>query len=322
MAHARFDRSKLRLLPLAERVHDWSLDSVLPLEGRAGVRDAASSRVAECMLRARDAGAAVVMLLGAHVLRSGVQRFLIDWLERGLLTHIGMNGGAAIHDFELALIGETTESVARYVKDGQFGLWTETGRLNDIARTAQLEDLGFGEAIGREIVRADLPGRQLSVLGRAYELGIPATVHVGIGYDIVHEHPNCDGAALGACSYADFLVLAHGMQRLSGGVLLNVGTAVMGPEVALKALSMVRNVAHQRGGEVRGFTSVVFDLIDLPADPGKEPLKTDPRYYFRPWKTLLSRVTADGGESIYVQGPHHSTLPTLHEALRRAEGRK
>jgi hypothetical protein len=157
------------------------------------------------------------------------------------------------------------------------------------------------------------------VLAAAVRLNVPVTVHVGIGYDILHEHPNCDGAALGAASYRDFLVFAEGVTRLEGGVLLNFGSAVMGPEVYLKALAMARNVAHQEGRAVRHFTTAVFDLIPLDGDTRRQAPKSDPRYYYRPWKTILVRTVADGGESFYVQGDHRVTVPHLRRAALDAE---
>jgi hypothetical protein len=147
---------------------------------------------------------------------------------------------------------------------------------------------------------------------------VPVTVHVGVGYDILHEHPNCDGAALGATSYRDFLVFAESVTKLEGGVMLNFGSAVMGPEVYLKALSMARNVAHQEGRFIRNFTTAVFDLIPIDGDTRKQAPKTDPRYYYRPWKTILVRTVADGGTSFYLQGDHRVTLPHVYHAALKA----
>jgi len=164
------------------------------------------------------------------------------------------------------------------------------------------------------------PHRGISVLATAYRLHVPATVHVGIGYDIIHEHPNCDGAALGATSYHDFLVFTHTISQLQGGVFLNFGTAVMGPEVYLKALAMARNVAHQEGREINRFTTAVFDLQDLGPDYHTVPAKSDRRYYFRPLKTILVRTVAEGGESLYICADHRVTLPNLYrQVLARLE---
>ena len=239
----------------------------------------------------------MVLMVGAHVLRSGVQRYLIDLMERGYFLCIAMNGACAIHDFEFALTGRTTESVARYIRDGQFGLWRETGQINDIVNEAAAGNLGLGEAIGKAIETGRLPHREISVFGQAFRLGILTTVHVGIGYDIVYEHPNCSGSAWGAASYRDFLRFAKVLERLEGGVVMNLGSAVMAPEVYLKALSMVRNVAGQRGEKIRDFVTLVCDLHALPEEVQIEPERGTEKYFFRPWKTMLVRTVADGGKA-------------------------
>src|SRR5206468_9362894 len=200
-------------------------------------------------------GAARILMMGAHLLRAGVNRHIIDLLERGALSHIAMNGAGAIHDYELARIGATTEPVARYIRSGEFGLWRETGELNDWIREAAELGLGLGENVGRRIDASDYPHKDLSVFAAAYRLSIPVTVHVGIGYDILHEHPNCDRAALGGASYRDFLIYCCSVANLEQGVMCNFGTAVMGPEVYLKALAMARNVAHQEGRKIANFTT-------------------------------------------------------------------
>ena len=175
------------------------------------------------------------------------------------------------------------------------------------------DGIGLGEAVGRMIEQERFPHREVSVLAAGYRLGVPVTVHVGIGYDIIHEHPNCDGAALGQTSYHDFLIIANTVSKLQGGVLLNFGTAVMGPEVYLKALAMARNVAHQHGEKINEFTTAVFDFINLgEADLHSEASKDDPRYYYRPYKTILVRTVQDGGESFYVRGDHRATFPALY----------
>ncbi|MGQ9568716.1 MAG: hypothetical protein ACUVWW_11790 [Anaerolineae bacterium] len=314
--YPEFDRSKLRLKPLAERVHDMTLADLLPLDAPVPPLDDPNlDRVAERVVQARRAGAPVVWMMGAHVIKRGLSRFVIALMERGLVTHVGMNGAGPIHDFELALIGATTESVARYIAEGQFGLWQETGRIHEALRAGVPEGLGFGEAVGRMIEEGRFPHRDVSILAAGYRLRVPVTVHVGIGYDIIHEHPDCDGAILGAASYRDFLILVETLRGLEGGVVLNVGTAVMGPEVFLKALSMARNVAHQEGRRIVHFTTAVFDLLDLGPDPHREPPKTDPRYYYRPFKTVLVRTVQEGGESFYIQGDHQATVVNLYRRI-------
>jgi hypothetical protein len=235
-----------------------------------------------------------------------------------------MSGAGIIHDFEFALIGATTESVAHYIRNGQFGLWKETGELNDIINQAYLNEstVGMGETIGRAIERGAFPYKNLSLLAAGYRMQVPVTIHIGIGYDIIHEHPNCDGAATGALSYNDFLKLASVTQQLEGGVVMNFGSAVMAPEVFLKALSMARNVAHQAGRTIKHFTTLVCDLHNLPEDFKSEPSKDSAAYYFRPWKTMLVRTVADGGESFYVQGKHSDTIPALWTAINEIENRQ
>jgi hypothetical protein len=254
----------------------------------------------------------VILMMGAHLIKVGLSRFVIDLIERGVITHIGCNGACAIHDYELARIGATTESVARYISAGQFGLWNETGYLNDVVREGIAQGMGAGEAIGRWIEASGFAHGDLSVLAAAYRCGVPATIHVGIGNDIIHQHPNCDGAAWGEASYRDFLVFTQTVTRLQGGVFLNYGTAVMGPEVYLKALAMARNVAFQHGEQINVFTTAVFDLQDLGPDAHHTPDKTHAAYYFRPLKTILVRTVQDGGESYYVRADHRITLPALH----------
>jgi hypothetical protein len=320
MPYPLFDRTRLRIQPLAARQHDLTLANVLPLGTEPPAFDhPALPTLGTRLVAARRDGRARVLMMGAHVLRAGVQWHLIDLLERGLIDHIAMNGAGPIHDWELALIGATTESVARYVSTGEFGLWHETGRMNDVIRSAARNGLGLGEALGRTILDGDFPHKEVSVLAAAARLGVPITVHVGVGYDILHEHPNCDGAALGQTSYQDFLTLAATVERLEGGILLNFGSAVMGPEVYLKALAMARNVAHQEGRRIARFTTAVFDLIPLEGDVRQTAPKTDPRYYYRPWKTILARTVADGGESFYVQGDHRATVRALRRGALAAE---
>jgi len=258
-------------------------------------------------------------MMGGHVIRAGVQRYLIDLMRRGFISCIAMNGAGMIHDFEFALIGATTESVSKYINEGQFGLWKETGRINDIINKGYNDGLGMGEAVGQAIYDENFPFKDISLLASAYLLKIPVTVHVGIGCDIIHEHPNCDGAATGATSYKDFLYFAKIVENLEGGIVMNFGSAVMAPEVFLKALSMARNIAHQQGEIIKHFSTLVCDLHELSDDYSKEPPKNSSAYYFRPFKTMLVRTVADGGESFYIKGNHSDTIPSLWTAINDEE---
>lgn len=309
-----FNRSELHIPSLEEREHDLDLSVMLPLEV-VPVTDKTFYTVAKRIHQAKKNGAPIVFMMGAHVLRSGVQRYLIDLMERGYVSCMAMNGACVIHDYEFSLIGQTTESVSKYIKEGQFGLWKETGQINKIVNQAAKQNMGLGEAIGKTIWEQDFPHKELSIFAAGYRLKVLQTVHVGIGYDITHEHPNCDGAAYGATSYTDFLRFVHLLESLAGGVVMNFGSAVMGPEVFLKALSMARNVAKKKGKTIAGFDTLVCDLTPLPASTDKEANKISPEYYFRPWKTMLVRTLSHGGKSHYVQGDHRATIPALWTAI-------
>jgi hypothetical protein len=312
-----FDRSKLKRLPIAERVHD--LDLSVMLDPETHTPDFVHSTIdllSKKIIEARKQNAAVLMMMGAHVIRAGTAPYLIRLMERGLITHFALNGAGAIHDFEFAEIGATTESVAKYISEGQFGLWLEDEKFNDAVNSGAAAGIGLGEALGKYIEENKFPHKKYSLLAAAYRMKVPATVHVGIGCDIVHEHPNCDGAAAGKASYTDFLIYARTIQNLEKGVFLNFGSAVIGPEVYLKCLAMARNVARQEGKKISDFTTAVFDLHALEGQNIHDaPPKTDPRYYFRPWKTIMARTVADGGEGYYVQGSHADTVPALAAKL-------
>lgn len=339
-----FDRGRIELKRLSQRGCELRAEDVLPLAAPSpGYEHPGFGDLVESVVAARRAGRPVVAMIGGHPIKLGLSRFLIDLMERRLITHLATNGAGVIHDYELALGAGTSESVPRWIKVGQFGLWSETGGLNDLVSESARRGEGLGEGVGRAILEnpARFPHADLSLVAAGYRLGIPVTSHVGIGSDIIHAHANCDGAALGATSYTDFLIFAqsildftHEAEPATGGsaisdrhspiknrnskiknpsgVFLNIGSAVTGPEVYLKALSMARNVARQEGREIRRFTTAVFDLAPLPAQPQDgEPAKDDPFYYFRPWKTILVRTVADGGRSFYFPGDHRQTIPAL-----------
>jgi hypothetical protein len=312
-----FDRSRLRVRPLAERHHDMDMGYLLQLEEQVQEADSDLSdslALVAPRLTPRRPGARILMM-GAHVIKSGVSRQVIDLLKRGAFTHVAMNGAGAIHDFELARIGATTESVARYIRTGEFGLWDETGILNDWAVDAARLGLGLGENFGRRILAEDSPHGDVSIMANAYELGIPVTLHIGVGYDITHEHPNCDGAAYGEGSYRDFLIFTKSIEDLEGGTMVSLGSAIMGPEVYLKALAMARNVARQERRRIADFMTAVFDLVPIQGNVHSELPKSDPGYYFRPHKTILVRTVADGGQSLYIRGDHRVTVPALRRAV-------
>ncbi len=313
-----FDRGRLKILPLSRREHLVTLDDVLQ-PGRADMsfKHPDLPALAEAIAAARADGSAVLLMMGAHVIKQGLSRYIIDLIRRGWVSLVATNGACAIHDWELARIGATSESVPEYITDGRFGLWAETGEINDVVNAAAGGGEGFGEAVGKHITESDWPHRDVSIFAACWEAGVPATVHVGIGYDILHEHPNFDAGAAGECSGRDFLVFAHEVERLEGGVVLCYGSAVMAPEVYLKALSMARNVAAQQGRSISRITSAVFDLVPLSGDLTAEAPKDTPEYYYRPYKTVLVRTVRDGGRGLYFRGDHRATLPALHRELTR-----
>ncbi len=317
-----FDRSQISLRELSERGHDLRAEDCLQLDSPfEPYVHPEYVELIEAIVAARRNEKPVVVMMGGHPVKLGLSRYLVDLIERGMITHLAANGAVLIHDFELALGGGTSEDVPKWIQLGQFGLWRQTGRINDIISQAARRSEGLGEAIGRVIEEERFPHRKLSLAAAGWRMRAPVTAHVGIGSDIIHAHANCDGAALGAASYTDFLIFARSVQSLEGGVFLNIGSAVTGPEVYLKALSMARNVARQRGKEIRHFTTAVFDLVELPDDYRTgTPSKNHPQYYYRPWKTILVRTVADGGRSYYFSGDHRRTLPTLwKEIVRRLE---
>ena len=253
-------------------------------------------------------------MLGAHVVKCGLSLLVIELMKRGFLTHVAGNGAVAIHDFELAMIGETSEDVATGIEDGTFGMADETGRLlNEAIKAGARDGLGLGEAVGRFIAAdgARFPHRQASILYHAHRLGLPATIHVTIGADIIHQHPSVDFAAIGAASGADFRVYCATVARMEGGVFCNFGSAVTGPEVFLKALTVARNLGHR----VHNITTANFDLIPLRGDYRRPVGQDDPEYYYRPRKNIVNRPTSLGGRGYHICGDHRQTVPTLYHLL-------
>lgn len=237
----------------------------------------------------------VLLLLGGHVVKTGLGPLVLPWLERGVVSHVAMNGAAAIHDYELAAFGGTSEDVESGLADGTFGMVEETGaEMNAAARSAASKGIGFGEALGQALSTHDtLPGGEVSILLGCHRLGVPLTVHPAIGAEITHQHPSADGASIGAASFTDFRRLAGALPALhDGGAVLNWGSAVMMPEVFLKALTVARNLGE---GRPTGFMAADFDMI---------------RHY-RPRVNVVERPTREGGIGYQLTGHHELLLPLL-----------
>ena len=272
--------------------------------------------VADRIVEARRAGRPVIWMMGAHVIKCGLGPLVNDLLRRGAISHVATNGAGSIHDFELAFIGETAESVAKGIEDGSFGMAEETGSLIHRALRVGVRDgLGYGESLGRFIAEEEFPYRAQSVLHNAYCLGVPLTIHVTLGADIIHQHPDCDFGILGQASGEDFRIYCASVAELEGGVFLNFGSAVTGPEVFLKALSVVRNLGYG----ARVFTAANFDLIPL-GDYRSPVGKDNPDYYYRPRKNIINRPTSTGGRGYHIEGDHAATIPNLHHRVCQALG--
>ncbi len=332
MPFQKFDRSEIKMMPLVSRLNKISVKDVRdPFNLLIGafkdceLTDSVGrliKRLASKIVKAYFKSKPVILMMGAHAIRRGNSKIFIKLIEQGIITHIATNGAAVIHDFELALIGATCENVEKYIKRGQFGNWQETGRyINEAIVRGYHDGIGLGEAIGRMIQDDEggvvFPHKEVSVFAAAYRQGIPITVHKGIGYDITDQHPAADFAAIGATSGSDFLIFANSLSQIGdGGVLLNVGSQIMGPEIYLKALSMVRNVAAQKRQMIKKFTTANFDICDLgdqsKDNPRNEGTASDPHYYYRPLKTILVRSNKDGEQGIHIKGDFSQTIPALY----------
>jgi hypothetical protein len=246
--------------------------------------------VAQAVVTARRGGRPVILAMGAHVIKVGLSPLIIDAMEQEIITGLAFNGAGVVHDTEMALAGRTSEDVAEALADGSFGTARQTGEFVNAAVAAD-PDAGLGKAVGQAILQAAPAHVELSLLAAAARLGLPATVHVSIGADIIHMHPSFDGAATGQASHVDFRRFTAQVARLKGGVFLNVGSAVMLPEVFLKAVSAARNLGH----EVKDFTTVNLDMI---------------RHY-RPMTNVVTRPVLTGGRGINLTGHHEINLPLL-----------
>ena len=251
----------------------------------------------------RRKGKPVIVMIGAHVIKVGLAPVIIDLMKRKMITAVAMNSAAAIHDVETALWGKTSEDVAASLADGRFGMARETGEfINGVLTEAfRSTDLGYGEALGKALARRRGRASSHSILLAAHRLGVPATVHAAIGTDIIHQQPTMDGAATGELSFRDFRLLCRlCMDLRGGGVVLNIGSAVILPEVFLKALTVARNL----GAKARGFTTAVFDM----------------NQHYRPTVNVQLRPTQDGGKGYYFTGHHELMIPLL-AAMVKGRGR-
>lgn len=248
--------------------------------------------------KAKEGNKPIIFALGAHVIKVGLNPLIVDLMKSGWISALALNGAGIIHDFEIAFAGHTSEDVAAQIKDGQFGMARETGEhLNKAIAKGSKKNLGLGEAVGAMISSSNFPHKGLSLLSCAYDLNIPVTVHVALGTDIIHFHPDVNGAAIGKTSLNDFFLFCSLVERLDGGgVFVNVGSAVVLPEVFLKAVSFVRN----RGSVLKNFSTAVFDF----------------NLHYRPYENVVRRPLMNKKDGFYFIGHHEIMIPLLAASLK------
>ena len=309
MKFPSLDFSKIRTYPVADRANKVAVEAFAKphqtgatfasfldsLPDFLAVQDL--KLVANAIATAVKNGRPVLLMMGAHAIKVGLNPLIVDAMRSGIVNAVAFNGAGAIHDFELCYNGETSEDVQRGLNDGSFGMVDETGRMMNAALADGVaRGLGAGRALGEKAL--SFSNKHLSIMATGAELNAPVTVHVAIGTDIIHQHPTTNGAVLGETSYRDFQTFAAVCAQLEGGVVLNVGSAVIMPEVFLKALTIARNLGHK----VEKFTTATLDMT---------------RHY-RPSENVQRRPTAMGGKGVYIVGHHEINLPLLFAAVKEA----
>jgi hypothetical protein len=291
------DFSKIKTYPIKTRVNKEKLSNFFDITGDYPVLENENLKIlSKKIITAYKNKKKVILMLGGHVLKVGCTPFIIDLMKKGVVSHVAVNGSFPIHDFEIALIGETSEYVDKSIEDGSFGMSEETGNmLNTAAINAHKEGIGLGLGIGKMIHDKDLVHKDASLSYTAYKYKIPFTVHTAVGTEIIYQHPKCDGAAMGQTSYHDFKLLATSLSELEKGVVINIGSAVIMPEVFLKAFTITRNLGY----EVKNFTAANMDMLK----------------HYRPTVNVVERPTSLGGIGLQIQAKHEETIPTLYKLI-------
>jgi len=291
------DWNKIQCYPIRERVNKFTLADLIPIDNQVVSPDPQIDAVARAVADAKQRNAKVIVMIGGAVIKTGCSLLLIDLLQHRLIDHLALNGGASIHDFEIGLIGATSENVQNGLATGKFGMVHETlTGMNEAINTGSRFGWGYGQSIGEHISRQDFPYKTFNLLYNCHQLGIPGTVHIAIGGDIIHQHPSCNGAALGSTSYQDFKILTESVAGLNHGVLLNIGSAVNLPEVFLKAITIVRNL----GLDVGQFTTANFDFLDM----------------YRPRTRIVEWPQSIGCQGYDIRAAHPRSVPTLHRLIK------
>jgi hypothetical protein len=330
-----FDPTRVTAYPLKTRTNKVTFEDLVFPKDAAGIAIRLSDKVtgdieliADAIVSARKAGRPVVLFTGAHLIKNGLGPLLVDLVNRKLVTLVAGNGSTAIHDFELALIGETSEYVPDSLGKGQFGMAYEFAYINFAISSGDRRKLGLGESLGKMIcdedfrkevlaaaAKKDSPREflhpEVSVLAACYKNDIPFTIHVGVGTDVIDQHPSFDGQAKGGCSGRDFLIYTNEITKFTnGGVILNIGSAVTGPEVLLKAVSMTANV----GNPPKNVVIADFDIRDYA--PEQMADESSQGYYFRDQKSVVTRIPqAFAGSGVYVRGDQRQTFPLLYKKI-------
>jgi hypothetical protein len=267
------------------------------------------------VLLMRKQGKPVIWSMGAHVIKNGLSRYIIELVKEGIITHVAGNGATSIHDFELAFMGETSEDVAKSIEDGSFGMWEETGRyMNEAIGQGVTKGLGYGESLFDYLSAHPerFPHYDDCVFVQCQRYGVPYTCHISIGTDIIHQHPIVDFEALGTASGRDFETMCRSVSQMNeGGVFLNFGSAISGPEIFLKALSLSRNV----GLQMNNITAANFDIV--PVSGSVIPADSDPDYYYRPRRIFIDQLSEIGGAGYLFHGLHQATIPYFFQEIRK-----
>lgn len=325
-----FDYGKLQSYPISERDNKVTGNDIVDPEdiindNSITVSDEIKAAAEIIVSHHRDKKPVMVMM-GAHPVKLGLGKIFSELINCGIINHIAGNGATSIHDFELALIGETSEVVPNGLLNGKFGMAHETGYLmNKTLEWGNAEKIGYGEAVAR-LITGDIPfnseynitHEDYSIIAAAYKKGIPVTIHATIGTDIIDQHKNADGECKGGCVGRDFGVFCHTISTMTnGGIILNFGSAVTMPEVLLKAVSMSSNIGKPSNG------IITFDFDLRPLEKGTENDENKAGYYFRDQKSIVNRIPqAFGGAGHYIQGNFKDTIPALYKAIKNTLGEK
>ncbi|MFA6078295.1 MAG: hypothetical protein WC779_00915 [Candidatus Omnitrophota bacterium] len=308
MSRQRVDLKKIKTIPLNARKCKVAIKDFAGLSKKGdsfkdfyetlpGILTSMNFKIlVDAIVKAHKDGKMVIVMMGAHVIKCGLSPIIIDLMKRGVIKAVALNGAGVIHDTEIAMIGRTSEDVGEGIVDGTFGMAKETASfINEAINQGFKEGIGIGEAVGGSISRIKAPHKEFSILANGHELNVPVTAHVAIGTDIIHQHPSANGAAIGEGSLLDFKNFIYSISNLEGGVTINIGSAVILPEVFLKAVTVARNLGYH----LDNFNTANFDMISQ----------------YRPNQNVVSRPTSSGGRGFNIIGHHEIMIPLLYRSI-------